>query len=133
MSVQITEQDFYDMRAQRDNERTKNLTLQIELARLIAANDNTNALLDEQSTHINEQALKIAHLTKINESMQEDAVQNTYAFNLMLTANKAQAEEIRTLKDALTRITHTGVTLGNNQSAWDAWRLCATIANEALK
>ena len=73
MSVQITEQDFYDMRAQRDNERTKNLTLQIELARLTAA----------------------------NESMQEDAVQNTCAFNLMLTANKAQAEEIRTLKGLL--------------------------------
>jgi len=116
MSVQITEQDFYDMRAQRDNERTKNLTLQIELARLIAANDNTNALLDEQSTHINEQALKIAHLTKINESMQEDAVQNTYAFNLMLTANKAQADEIHAIKEAIEDVKYYYV---GNPSAWE--------------
>ena len=76
MSIEISERDFYDMRAQRDNERTKNLALQIELTRLTAANG----------------------------SMQEDAVQNTYAFNLMLTANKAQAEEIRTLKQELETI-----------------------------
>ena len=50
---------------------------------------------------IDEQAATIARLTAANESMQEDSVQNTCAFNLMLTANKAQAEEIRTLKGLL--------------------------------
>ena len=90
-------------------------------------------MFEHRDKLIAEQAATIARLTAANEAMQEDAVQNTYAFNLMLTANKEQAEEIRALKNALTRITHTGVTLGNNQSAWDAWRLCATIANEAIK
>ena len=42
-----------------------------------------------------------ARLTAANESMQEDAVQNTYAFELMLKANKEQDEEIRTLKEHL--------------------------------
>lgn len=60
-----------------------------------------------------------ARLTAFNESMQTDARKNT--------------ETINKLKDALLRITHTSVTLGNNQSVWEAWRLCATIANEALK
>jgi hypothetical protein len=45
MSVQITEQDFYDMRAQRDNERTKNLALQIELARLTAAHQGESLVV----------------------------------------------------------------------------------------
>lgn len=49
--------------------------------------------------HIDEQAATIARLTAANESMQEDAVQNTYAFNLMLTANKAQAAEIAQIKE----------------------------------
>ena len=71
MSIQISEKDFFDMRAQRDNEREKNLKLQIELARLTAA----------------------------NESMQEDAVQNTYAFGQMLHANKEQAAEITRLTE----------------------------------
>ena len=62
---------------------------------------------------------RIAILTAGSEAMQEDARNNT------ATINK--------LKDALTRISHTSVTLGNSQSAWEAWRLCATIANEALK
>ncbi len=66
-----------------------------------------------------EQAAEIARLTAFNESMQTDARKNT--------------ETINKLKDALVRISHTSVTLGSNQSAWDAWRLCATIAGEALK
>ena len=82
---------------------------------------------------IDEQAATIARLTAANGSMQEDAVQNTYAFNLMLTANKAQSEEIRTLKQALTDIRATTVTLGDSQSAWKAWRKCSDIAGEALK
>ena len=58
----------------------------------------------ELKAKIDEQADTIARLTADNEAMQEDAVQNTYAFNLMLTANKAQAEEIRTLKQELETI-----------------------------
>ena len=58
----------------------------------------------ELKAKIDEQAATIARLTAANEAMQEDAVQNTYAFNLMLTANKAQAEEIRTLKQELETI-----------------------------
>ena len=53
---------------------------------------------------IDEKVATIARLTAANEAMQEDAVQNTYAFNLMLTANKAQSEEIRTLKQELETI-----------------------------
>ena len=40
-----------------------------------------------------------ARLTAANESMQEDAVQNTYAFGLMLKSNKEQAEEIARLTE----------------------------------
>ena len=58
----------------------------------------------ELKAKIDEQAATIARLTAAHGSMQEDAVQNTYAFNLMLTANKAQAEEIRTLKQELETI-----------------------------
>lgn len=87
----------------------------------------------ELKAKIDEQAATIARLTAANEAMQEDAVQNTYAFNLMLTANKAQSEEIRTLKQALTDIRATTVTLGDSQSAWKAWRKCSDIAGEALK
>ena len=36
-----------------------------------------------------------ARLTATNESMQEDAVQNTYAFGLMLKANKEQSAQIK--------------------------------------
>ena len=105
MSVQITEQDFYDMRAQRDNERTKNLALQIELARLTAA----------------------------NESMQEDAVQNTFAINALKASDKLATEQITALKQALTDIRTTTVTLGDSQSAWMAWRKCCEIAEKALE
>lgn len=56
---------------------------------------------DEARKELTTIEVTIARLTAANESMQEDAVQNTYAFNLMLTANKAQAEEIRTLKQEL--------------------------------
>ena len=55
--------------------------------------DNTTDL----RAKIDEQTATIARLTAFNESMQEDAVQNTYAFNLILTANKAQAAEIERL------------------------------------
>ena len=63
-----------------------------------------NNELTAMNKHIDEQAATIARLTAANESMQEDAVQNTCAFNLMLTANKAQAEDIRTLKQELETI-----------------------------
>lgn len=53
----------------------------------------------ELKAKIAEQAATIARLTAANESMQEDAVQNTYAFNLMLTANKEQAAEIAQLTE----------------------------------
>jgi len=79
------------------------------IAELEAANDNTNALLDEQGTHINEQALKIAHLTKINaeltaahEMQGEELV--TLPRHMVIGLEdklKAQAEEIRTLKQEL--------------------------------
>jgi len=62
-----------------------------------------------------EQAAIIARLTAAAETMQEDAVQNTYAFNLMLTANKAQAEDIRAMKEAIEDIK----IYCNNPSAWD--------------
>ena len=90
-------------------------------------------MLLQYAAKLDEQAATIARLTAANEAMQEDAVQNTYAFNLMLTANKAQSEEIRTLKQALTDIRATTVTLGDSQSAWKAWRKCSDIAGEALK
>ena len=54
---------------------------------------------DQLRAKIDEQAATIARLTAANETMQEDAVQNTYAFNLMLTANKAQAAEIERLTE----------------------------------
>jgi hypothetical protein len=44
---------------------------------------------------------QIASLYSANKSMQEDAVQNTYAFNLMLEANRSQAAEIAALKALL--------------------------------
>ena len=53
----------------------------------------------KQAALVAEQAATITRLTAANESMQEDAVQNTYAFNLMLTANKEQASEIAQLTE----------------------------------
>ena len=40
-----------------------------------------------------------ARLTAMNESMLEDAVQNTFAFGLMLKTNKEQAADIEQLKE----------------------------------
>jgi len=57
--------------------------------------DNTAEL----RAKIAEQAATIARLTAANESMQEDAVQNTYAFGQMLHANKEQAAEIEQIKE----------------------------------
>ena len=50
---------------------------------------------------LSEQAARIAELEAANESMQEDAVQNTYALSLFKELNDKQAEEIRTLKQEL--------------------------------
>ena len=61
-------------------------------------------IIEQQAARIATLEAENARLTAANGSMQEDAVQNTYAFNLMLTANKAQAEEIRTLKQELETI-----------------------------
>ena len=94
MELTITFKEVNDM-------RERIATIEAENASLTAANEQTNNLLDEQGVHINKQSLKIAALTAANESMQEDAVQNTYAFELMLKANKEQDEEIRTLKEHL--------------------------------
>jgi hypothetical protein len=50
------------------------------------------------------QATRIAELTAANEAMQEDAVQNTYAFNLMRETNRSQAAEIEKLKAGIDEI-----------------------------
>jgi hypothetical protein len=50
---------------------------------------------------ITTKAEQVASLYSANEAMQEDAVQNTYAFNLMLEANRSQAAEIAALKAEL--------------------------------
>jgi len=67
------------------------------IAELEAQRDNLVNLLKQGAELVNE----YARLTAANESMQEDAVQNTYAFGQMLHANKEQAEEIRTLKTTM--------------------------------
>jgi hypothetical protein len=54
---------------------------------------------DQLRARITELEAENARLTAANELMQEDAVQNTYAFNLMLTANKDQAAEIEQIKE----------------------------------
>jgi len=82
---------------------------------------------------IEQQAARISDLETENARLTADAKLNDMAWTDNQAALNKQAEEIRKLKDALLRITHTSVTLGNNQSAWEAWRLCATIANEAIK
>jgi hypothetical protein len=56
---------------------------------------------DELRNRIAELEAQVASLTAANEAMQEDAVQNTYAFNLMLEANRSQAAEIAALKALL--------------------------------
>jgi hypothetical protein len=112
MSVSVTERDFYDMRNQRDQEREKVIKQAVELARL---------------------TVQVADLTGGNEKMQEDAVQNTYAFNIMLEADKSQAAEIAALKTALIKISKTTVTMGDSKSAFIMWRACCTTANDALK
>jgi hypothetical protein len=54
--------------------------------------------LNNITSRIAELETQVASLTAANESMQEDAVQNTYAFNLMLEANRSQTTEIEELK-----------------------------------
>ena len=54
---------------------------------------------DQLRTRIATLEAENARLTAANESMQEDAVQNTYAFGLMLKSNKEQAEEIARLTE----------------------------------
>lgn len=53
---------------------------------------------------IDEQAATIARLTAALESMQEDAVQNTYALSLFKELNDKQAEDIHALKQELETI-----------------------------
>ena len=48
---------------------------------------------------------RIDELTAANESMQEDAVQNTYALSLFKELNEKQAEEIRTQAAEIERLT----------------------------
>jgi hypothetical protein len=53
------------------------------------------------NNRIAELEAQVTSLTAANAAMQEDAVQNTYAFNLMLEANRSQAAEIVVLKERL--------------------------------
>ena len=62
---------------------------------------NLETLCKMAALEIDEKAATIARLTAANESMQEDAVQNTYALSLFKELNDKQAEEIRTLKQEL--------------------------------
>ena len=61
----------------------------------------THEAIDTQAACIATLEAENARLTAANESMQEDAVQNTYAFGLMLQANKEQVKEITALKSIL--------------------------------
>lgn len=70
---------------------------------------------------------KIIELEATIESMSEDAVQNTTAFNLMLAANKSQAAEIAALKQALATISNA------TQSDCDGENWMKSIARAALK
>lgn len=62
--------------------------------------------LECKKEKIEELRAEVARLTAGSESMQEDAVQNTYAFGLMLKSNKEQAEDIRTQEDEIGRLRH---------------------------
>lgn len=119
MTVVITEQDFYDMRKQRDDERTKNSQLQIALATLTAHLENANIA----TTSLQIQNIK---LIRGSEAMQADAVNNTTTINMLMAQNNK-------LNKALTDIRATTVTLGESQSAWIAWRKCSEIAGKALE
>ncbi len=51
---------------------------------------------------------------------------------IAVEAIRSQAEQITELQAALDKITKTAVTLGSSQSAWEQWRICGKIANQAL-
>ena len=107
---------------------------------LPSCNNPIKAVDDNNFCHkCGKQLQPIKHVSEADQlrariaTLENDAKLNDMAWNDNQAALNKQAEEIRTLKQALTKIRATTVTLGDLQSAWKAWRKCSDIAGEALK